>query len=56
MLHKGDVIKCPPNTPHWHGAGVDSSFVQIAIINNHLNSTVWLEEVKDEEYNAVSNQ
>jgi len=56
VLHKGNVIKCPPNIPHWHGAGADRTFVQVAVTNNHLGPTVWLEEVTDEEYNSVSNQ
>ncbi|ALR30373.1 hypothetical protein ATE47_07485 [Chryseobacterium sp. IHB B 17019] len=27
ILHKGDVIKCPPHVEHWHGASKDSYFV-----------------------------
>lgn len=49
-LRKGDVIKCPPNVPHWHGASADTGFVQVAITNRHLGETVWLTEVTDEEY------
>jgi len=56
ILHKGGVVKCPPNTPHWHGASADRAFVQVAVTNNHLGATVWLEEVTDEEYNAAANQ
>ena len=50
ILHTGDVIKCPPNVPHWHGASADTAFVQVAITNRHLGETVWLQEVTDEEY------
>lgn len=50
-LHKGDVIKCPPNIPHWHGASADTSFVQIAITGRERGPTVWLETVSDYEYN-----
>lgn len=50
ILQKGDVIKCPPNVPHWHGASVDATFVQVAVTNRHLGETVWLQEVTDEEY------
>jgi quercetin dioxygenase-like cupin family protein len=50
ILRKGDVIKCPSNVPHWHGASADSAFVQIAITNRHLGETVWLHEVTEEEY------
>jgi quercetin dioxygenase-like cupin family protein len=49
-LRVGDVIKCPANLPHWHGASVDSAFVQVAITNRHLGETVWLQQVTDDEY------
>lgn len=50
ILRKGDVVKCPANLPHWHGASADSAFVQVAITNRHLGETVWLHEVTDDEY------
>jgi quercetin dioxygenase-like cupin family protein len=50
ILRKGDVIKCPTNIAHWHGASVDTAFVQVAITNRHLGETVWLQEVTDDEY------
>jgi quercetin dioxygenase-like cupin family protein len=50
ILRKGNVIKCPTNVPHWHGASADTAFVQVAITNRHLGETVWLDEVTDEEY------
>lgn len=50
ILRKGDVIKCPANVPHWHGASADNSFVQVAITNRHLGETLWLQGVTDEEY------
>lgn len=56
ILRKGDVVKCPPNTPHWHGASADTAFVQVAVTNNHLGATVWLEAVSDEEYLAAVKQ
>lgn len=49
-LRKGDAIKCPPNVPHWHGASIDSAFVQVAITGREKGETVWLEAVTDEEY------
>ena len=51
ILRKGDVIKCPPNIPHWHGASVDSAFVQIAVTGREKGATVWLEVVTEDEYN-----
>jgi quercetin dioxygenase-like cupin family protein len=50
ILRKGDVVKCPPNVPHWHGASIDTAFVQVAITNRHRGETVWLHEVTDDEY------
>lgn len=50
ILRKGDVIKCPANVPHWHGASPESVFSHVAITNRHLGDTVWLSEVTDAEY------
>lgn len=51
LLRKGDVVKCPPNIPHWHGASHDQPFIQIAITNNQNGATVWMQPVTDTEYN-----
>ncbi len=29
ILRKGDAVKCPPNTPHWHGASPTVGFRQV---------------------------
>jgi quercetin dioxygenase-like cupin family protein len=50
ILYKGDVIKCPPNVLHWHGASSDHHLIHVAVTNRHLGETVWLEEVTDEVY------
>ena len=50
ILHKGDVIKCPPNIVHWHGASIDTSFIQLAITGREKGETVWKEDVTNEEY------
>lgn len=50
ILKKGDVIKCPPDVPHWHGASVDAKLIQIAITGREKGETVWLEPVTDTEY------
>lgn len=52
ILRKGDVIKCPPNVPHWHGASPDTAFAQVAITSRQNGPTVWLQTVTEEEYNA----
>ena len=51
ILRKGDMIKCPPNLPHWHGASPDSHFVQVAVTSNNKGAAVWLDAVTEEDYN-----
>lgn len=50
ILLKGDVIKCPPNVEHWHGAAKDSYFFQVAVTDNKNGSVIWLDAVSDEDY------
>jgi len=50
LLRKGDVVKCPSNVPHWHGAAPDEKFVQVAITSIEAGATVWLEEVNQKDY------
>lgn len=52
ILKKGDVAKCPPDTPHWHGASKDQYFVQMAITSREKGPTEWLQPVTDSAYNA----
>lgn len=53
VLHKGDVVKCPPNTRHWHGASPDKGMQQMYIVPNTEKGIVnWMEAVTDEQYNA----
>ena len=54
ILYKGDVVKCPANTPHWHGASPDKEFIQIAITSRVNGPTEWLEAVTEEEYTRIS--
>ena len=50
-LKKGDVVKCPPNVMHWHGASPETGMGQMYIIPNTENGIVqWLHPVSDEEY------
>jgi quercetin dioxygenase-like cupin family protein len=51
IIRKGDVINCPPNVPHWHGASAREEMIQIAITNTQNGTVVWLQPVTDEEYN-----
>jgi quercetin dioxygenase-like cupin family protein len=50
-IRKGDVVKCPPNVEHWHGASPDTGLQQLYIISNTEEGIVqWLQPVTDEEY------
>ena len=52
VIKKGDVVKCPPNVRHWHGASADVGLQQLYIIPNTEKGIVdWMEAVTDEEYN-----
>lgn len=52
VLEKGDIVTCPPDVEHWHGASPDSRFTHIAISPNlDRGGVVWLDPVTDEEYN-----
>ncbi|MFC4094894.1 cupin domain-containing protein [Euzebyella saccharophila] len=50
ILRKGDVVKCPANTPHWHGASAEKQFIQIAITSRVDGPTEWLDPVTEEQY------
>lgn len=50
ILRKGDVVYSGPGIAHWHGAGPDQAFVQLAISSNRKGGAVWLHPVNDEEY------
>ncbi len=50
-IQKGDVVKCPPNVRHWHGASPDVGLQQLYIVPNTENGIVdWQEAVTDEQY------
>lgn len=51
IIKKGDVVKCPPNIAHWHGATPTETMTHIAIgTNTNIGGAVWLKPVTDEEY------
>lgn len=55
ILRKGDVVKCPANLPHWHGASLKVGFTQVAITPNTAKGrTTWFQEVTDEEYTNLN--
>ncbi len=54
IIKKGDVVKCPPNVRHWHGASHDVGLQQLYIIPNTERGIVeWMQKVTDEEYNRT---
>lgn len=51
IIKKGDVVKCPPNVRHWHGASPDVGLQQLYIVPNTEKGIVnWQEAVTDEQY------
>lgn len=53
-IRKGDVVQCPPNVMHWHGASINTGLQQIYILPNTEKGIVqWMHPVSDEEYNNV---
>src|SRR4051812_16160263 len=57
VIRPGDVISCPPNEKHWHGAMPNTAMAHIAI-QEALDGKVveWMEKVTDEQYNAEVNE
>ncbi len=54
VLKKGDVVKCPSDIPHWHGASPHTGFVQVAITPNTPRGRVkWMQAVSEQEYRNV---
>ena len=53
ILRQGDVVLCPPNVKHWHGAAPNAAMTHLAI-GERLDgkSVTWMEQVSDEQYNA----
>jgi quercetin dioxygenase-like cupin family protein len=51
ILQKGDVAKCPPNVPHWHGAAPGGLMSHVAVSPKmEKGAVVWLEKVTEQEY------
>lgn len=54
IMRKGDVVTCPPNVRHWHGASPDTALQQMYIVPNIEKGVVnWMEPVTDEVYNNL---
>ena len=52
-IRPGDVVWCPPNHKHWHGATSTTAMTHIAV-QEALNgkAVTWMEHVTDEQYLA----
>jgi quercetin dioxygenase-like cupin family protein len=52
-FYAGDVVWCPPDQKHWHGATPTQAMTHIAIQETQNGSPVtWMEQVTDEQYRA----
>jgi quercetin dioxygenase-like cupin family protein len=54
-IRPGDVVSCPPNEKHWHGATTTTAMTHIAI-QEQLDGKVveWMEKVSDDQYRATN--
>lgn len=53
-LSRGEIVKCPPNVHHWHGASPQGSMTHIALTPDlEKGGVVWLGQVTPEEYGDV---
>jgi quercetin dioxygenase-like cupin family protein len=52
-IKAGDVIWCPPQVKHWHGASPTTAMTHIALTGTINGKNVeWMEQVTDEQYNG----
>jgi quercetin dioxygenase-like cupin family protein len=52
-FHAGDILWCPPEHKHWHGATPHQGMTHVAIQESLNGSPVtWMEKVTDEQYLA----
>lgn len=52
-IRQGDVVWCPPDVKHWHGAAPNSAMTHLAVGSTvNGKSVIWMEKVTDEQYNA----
>lgn len=55
LIHKGDVVKCPKNVKHWHGATSYGSMAHSAIVPNlKKGAAEWFQSVTDQEYKSYT--
>jgi quercetin dioxygenase-like cupin family protein len=53
VIRAGDVVWCPPDVKHWHGAMPTTAMSHLAVTGTLQGRNVkWMEKVSDEQYNA----
>ena len=53
VLREGDVVWCPPDVKHWHGAAPNAAMTHLAVGRSvDGKSVTWMEKVTDEQYKA----
>ncbi|MFC4976667.1 hypothetical protein ACFPTY_19620 [Halomonas beimenensis] len=51
LMEPGDVVWCPPEVKHWHGATETTAVTHMAIQQfKDGENVVWMEPVTDEQY------
>lgn len=51
VIRTGDVVVCPPNVKHWHGAGPRTAMTHLTVTGVVDGKSVqWLEKVSEQEY------
>ena len=53
VLKKGDVIKCPKDTEHWHSSTKESDVTYLALYGGE-QPTSWTEVLTQEDYDQVA--
>lgn len=52
-IRPGDVVSCPPDVKHWHGAAPGTAMTHLAVTGTVNGQNVhWMEKVSDEQYHA----
>ena len=52
-FHAGDILWCPPQHKHWHGATPTTAMTHIAVQESLNGSPVtWMEQVSDAQYDV----
>ncbi|WP_374462993.1 cupin domain-containing protein [Chryseobacterium sp.] len=54
-IKKGNIVKIPENTEHWHGATMENKLVHIAVTSYEGDSnSSWFEPVNENDYKQAN--